>query len=126
MHNLEVIKAATLNSANTLRQPKLGLVRPGYLADLVLVDGNPAYNLRSLYSFGALHLNDAGEMVRSGGIVHTIKDGIVIENAKLMEEVARMVARSRETIRIDNVEWLPFLTQPAARTNSSDAGRGGR
>ncbi|MGH7693960.1 MAG: amidohydrolase family protein, partial [Gemmatimonadaceae bacterium] len=31
MHSLEVIKAATLNSAQTLREPKLGLVRPGYL-----------------------------------------------------------------------------------------------
>jgi hypothetical protein len=126
MHNLEVIKAATLNSANTLRQPKLGLVRPGYLADLVLVDGNPAYNLRFLYSYGALHLNDSGEMVRSGGIVHTIKDGVVIENAKLMEEVERMVANSRETIRIDNVEWLPFSVRPVTRTNSSDSGRGSR
>jgi len=28
--------------------------------------------------------------------VHTIKDGVVIENERLMEEVARMVAASRE------------------------------
>ncbi|OGU04957.1 MAG: amidohydrolase, partial [Gemmatimonadetes bacterium RBG_16_66_8] len=36
LHTLEVIKAATVNSAQTLRQPRLGLVRPGYLADLVI------------------------------------------------------------------------------------------
>ena len=32
LHTLEVLKAATYNSAQTLRRPKLGLVRPGYLA----------------------------------------------------------------------------------------------
>jgi len=111
MHNLEVIEAATANSAQTLRQPKLGLVRPGYMADLVLVDGNPAYNLRFLYSFGALRLDDGGAMVRTQGIVHTIKDGIVIENARMMEEVARMVARSKEGIGT-NVENAPFVTGP--------------
>lgn len=56
MHNLEVLAAATHNSAETLRQPKLGLVRPGFLADVVFADGNPG----------------------------------------LMEEVARMVAKSRK------------------------------
>jgi len=96
MHTLEVLKAATYNSAQTLRQDKLGLVRPGYTADLVIIDGSPLYNLRFMYSFGALTLDDDGNMIRTKGIVHTIKDGIVIENVKLMEEVERMVAESRE------------------------------
>jgi imidazolonepropionase-like amidohydrolase len=108
MHTLEVLKSATLNSAETLRTPRLGLVRPGYLADLVIVDGNPAYNLRFLYSFGALTLDDDGEMVRTLGIVHTIKDGIVIENARLMEEVAEMVRRSKEGVP-PNVAEEPFV-----------------
>lgn len=107
MHALEVIKSATRNSAETLRQPLLGLVRPGYLADLLIVDGNPAYNLRFLYSFGALTMRE-GEMVRTRGIVHTIKDGIVIENARLMEEVARMVARSKQGVG-SNVATEPFV-----------------
>ena len=80
MHNLEVLKAATYNSALTLRQPKLGLVHPGYLADLILVDGNPAENFRYLYSFGAVRLDAKGTPYRTRGIVHTIKDGVVIEN----------------------------------------------
>jgi hypothetical protein len=117
LHNLEVIKAATHNSAQTLRQPKLGLVRPGYLADLLLVDGNPAYNLRFLYSFGALTLGDNGEMFRTKGIVHTIKDGVVIENEKLMAEVERMVARSKEGVTA-NVENAPFLIAPRVRTSN--------
>jgi hypothetical protein len=95
MHSLEVLKAATYSSALALREPNLGMVRPGYLADLVLVDGNPAENFRYLYSFGAIRMRTDGTMYRTKGIVHTIKDGVVIENARLMEEVARMVAESK-------------------------------
>ncbi|PZU50780.1 MAG: amidohydrolase [Sphingomonas sp.] len=108
LHNYEVLKAATHNSALTLRQPKLGLVRPGYLADLLIVDGNPAYNLQFMYSFGALTLDGQGEMIRTKGILHTIKDGIVIENARLMDEVAKMVAESRRNSAPDAVT-APFL-----------------
>ena len=103
MHTLEVLKAATYNSAKTLRQPDLGLVRPGFLADLVLVDGSPLYNLRFMYAFGALTLDEDGTMIRTNGIVHTIKDGIVIENKRLMEEVERMVAESKQGIGTDPV-----------------------
>jgi len=110
MHNLEVLKAATYNSAKTLREPKLGLVRPGYLADLMIVDGNPAYNLRFLYSFGALTRNKDGEMYRTNGIIHTIKDGIVINNARLMEEVAKMVSKSKAGVEVDVVSE-PFTVK---------------
>jgi len=34
-------------------------------------------------------------MIRTKGIIHTIKDGIVINNARIMEEVAKMVAKSK-------------------------------
>ena len=98
MHSLEVLKAATKNSAETLREPKLGLVRPGYLADLVIVDGNPAYNLKFLYSFGDLTIDKDRKMFRTKGIIHTIKDGIVIENARLMDEVEKMVAKSKQGV----------------------------
>lgn len=96
MKTLEVIKSATYNSALTLGEPKLGLVRPGYKADLLIVDGNPAANLKYLYSFGDLTLDKSGQMYRTKGIVHTIKDGIVLENANLMREVERMVQASRK------------------------------
>ena len=109
MHNLDVIKAATLTSAQTLGEPKLGLVRPGYLADLAIVDNNPAYNLKFLYSYGDLTLDTSGTMYRTQGIVHTIKDGVVINNARIMEEVATMVAKSRRNMPPDIVTQ-PFLT----------------
>jgi hypothetical protein len=109
MHPLEVLKAATHNSAETLREPRLGLVRPGYLADLAIVDGNPAYNLRFMYGFGALTLDKSGQMIRTKGVVHTIKDGIVINNARLLEEVEKMVAKSKATAPATNVVTQPFL-----------------
>jgi hypothetical protein len=64
-------------------------------------------------------------MVRTKGIVHTIKDGVVIENAKLMEEVARMVARSRQGATAANAEWSPFLV-PGSRTSTDRPGGSGR
>ena len=95
LRTLEVLRSATWQSARTLGEPQLGLVRPGYTADLLLVDGNPAANLKLLYSFGDLTLDKAGQMVRTGGIVHTIRDGVVYNNAALMAEVERMVRASR-------------------------------
>jgi hypothetical protein len=92
---LEVIRSATRNSALTLRRPDLGLVQTGFTADLAIVDGNPLDNLRYLYAFGALDRTDDGEIVRRGGIRWTVKEGVVFDNAVLMDEVERMVAESK-------------------------------
>ncbi|MGQ0647084.1 MAG: amidohydrolase family protein [Gemmatimonadaceae bacterium] len=109
MHSLEVLKAATRNSAITLGEAALGLVRPGYRADLLLVDGNPAANLKFMYSFGDLALDKDGKMYRTQGIVHTIKDGVVMNNGRLMEEVEKMVARSKEKAPRTDAVRAPFL-----------------
>jgi len=50
-------------------------------------------------------------MYRTKGIVHTIKDGVVIENAKLMERVAQMVAESKKGVG-PNVVTQPFVVAP--------------
>ena len=108
MHTLEVLKSATLNSAKTLRQEKLGLVSPGYTADLLIIDSSPLYNLRNMYQFGALTEDSNGNMIRKGGIIHTIKDGIVIENNKLMLEVEKMVKKSKENA-VPTAMETPFI-----------------
>jgi hypothetical protein len=112
MHALEVLRAATLNSAKLLKEDRLGLVHTGYLADLLVVDGNPAENLRYLYPFGAIRKHEDDSMYRTQGIVYTIKDGVVIDNARVMEEVARMVAESKVNAGPDIVN-APFLPYPA-------------
>jgi hypothetical protein len=118
MRTLEVLRSATWQSARTLGEPQLGLVRPGYKADLLLVDGNPAANLKTLYAFGDLALNKAGEMIRTAGIVHTIRDGVVYNNAALMAEVERMVRASRALApKADPVRdpFRPAVTPPPSR-----------
>ncbi len=123
MNGLEVIKAATYNSAKTLLEPSLGLVRPGYKADLLLVDGNPAENLKFLYSFGDLTTDKDGKMFRTQGIVHTIKDGVVMNNERLMEEVARMVAKSKENAPVSDAVRAPFLLLPGGKVPVVPQGR---
>ena len=95
LNPLEVIRSATYDSAKTLRRPDLGLVQTGYVADLLIVDGNPLHNLRFLYAFGALDSAD-GNTVRRGGIRWTIKDGVVMDNKMLISEVLEMVRESKE------------------------------
>jgi imidazolonepropionase-like amidohydrolase len=96
-HPLEVIRAATLHGAEAIFEPKgmpiqYGIVRPGLLADLVIVDQNPLQNLKVLYGTGAVRLNDAtGKPERVGGVAYTIKDGIVYDAKKLRADVAEMV-----------------------------------
>ena len=82
-------------SSETLRRPDLGLLQTGYTADLLIVDGNPLHNLRYLYAFGALERED-GQIRRTGGIRWTVKNGVVFDNARLMEQVLDMVAESKE------------------------------
>jgi imidazolonepropionase-like amidohydrolase len=100
-HPLEVIRSATLNGALTLAEPRgkpieFGLVRPGLLADLVVVDQNPLSNFKVLYGTGALRLNDrSGKAERVGGVKYTIKDGIVYDARQLLADVAAMVARAK-------------------------------
>jgi imidazolonepropionase-like amidohydrolase len=101
-HPLEVIQAATMNPAMTLSEPKgkpieFGVVRPGLLADLVIVDQNPLENLKVLYGTGALKLNDkTGKIEWVGGVKWTIKDGIVYDARKLLADVARMVEKQKQ------------------------------
>ncbi len=104
-HPVEVIRAATYHGALQLHKPKgmendlqFGIIRPGMKADFVLVDENPLENLKVLYGTGAVKLNDdTGEVERVGGIRYTVKDGIVYDARKLLEDVARMVEDAKRS-----------------------------
>lgn len=89
---LEVIRAATMHASQALGVDKeLGTIEPGKLADLCVVDGNPLKNLQYLYGTGAIELNDQNEIIRKGGVVYTIKDGIVYDAKKLLADVKEIV-----------------------------------
>ncbi len=102
---LEVIRSATLYGAEELQSPKqdtvdFGIIRPGKLADMVIVGENPLANLKVLYPTGWMRLNDAtGKTERVGGITYTIKDGIVFDSKKLLADVAAMVAKQKAEIK---------------------------
>ena len=117
-HPLEVIRGATIHAAQALFEPKgkpidFGVVRPGLLADLVIVPENPIANLKVLYGTGAVRLNDkTGKAERVGGIKYTIKDGIIYDARKLLADVARMVAKQKVE---RGMTRLPGVEFPVAR-----------
>jgi len=101
-HPLEVIRSATFYGAEELsrasgKSPEFGLVRPGMLADLVLVEENPIANLKVLYGTGTIRVNDeTGKAERVGGVKYVIKDGIVYDAKKLLEDVAKIVKAAKQ------------------------------
>lgn len=104
-HPLEVIRAGTMHGAETLMKPlgkpiDFGVVREGFLADLVVVPENPIADMKVLYGTGVVRLNDeTGQVERRGGILFTIKDGIVYDARRLLDDVARMVEHQRRERR---------------------------
>ena len=94
---LEVIHAATQAGAKALgHDNEVGTIRVGRKADLVIVKGNPVANLKLLFGTGTLKLNDAtGQVERVGGILYTVKDGIIYDARKLRAEVRDMVASQK-------------------------------
>lgn len=101
-HPLEVIRGATLHAAEAIFGPKgkpieYGVIRPGLLADLVIVDENPIENLKVLYGTGFLKLNDeTNQLERVGGVKYTIKDGIIYDAEKLRQDVRNMVKAQKQ------------------------------
>jgi imidazolonepropionase-like amidohydrolase len=110
-HPLEVIEHATWNGAKLLGlDDRLGKIREGFIADLLVVNGNPLENLKLLNPYGtdvmllngrpapsyaAVGVGDKVQNVHGGGIEWTIKDGIPYHVPTLMREVKDMVARAR-------------------------------
>ena len=63
---------------------------------MLIVDENPIANFKVLYATGAVRLNnETGEVERVGGVKYTIKDGIVYDAQKLLEDVRKMVKKQK-------------------------------
>jgi imidazolonepropionase-like amidohydrolase len=108
---LEVIEHATWNGARLIGMAdRLGKVREGFTADLLVVNGNPLENLKLLNPYGTdvMTVNgravpnytpiapaDTVRTVHGGGIEWTIKDGIPYHVPTLMREVGDMVSAAR-------------------------------
>ena len=111
-HPLEVIRHATANGAKVIgMEDRLGRVRQGFIADLLVVNGNPLDNLRVLNPYGTDIVTYDGrpvsnysaivpgdpkvKVVRGGGIEWTIKEGIPYHVPTLMKETRDMVQKAR-------------------------------
>ncbi|TYP95522.1 Amidohydrolase family protein [Fodinibius salinus] len=96
-HPLEIFQSASLKAAEVLNMDnKLGTIETGKLADMILVNANPLKNLKTLYGMGAIHVNKENEVERIGGIQYTIKDGIVYDAQKMLEDVGNMVEKAKK------------------------------
>jgi len=96
---LKIIQHCTGNNAKILGQEdKLGRVKVGYTADLIVVDGNPLENIKVLYAGGTTAIRD-GKEVRTLGSEWIIKDGIPYNGPQLMREVKEIVDKARAAKR---------------------------
>jgi imidazolonepropionase-like amidohydrolase len=112
-HPLEVLKHATTNGAKVIgMEERLGRVRVGFMADLLVINGNPLENLRLMNPYGTDLMSYNGRIidnysavvkpgdpnvksVHGGGIEWTIKDGIPYHVPTLVKEVKDLVAKAR-------------------------------
>ncbi|MBS1792913.1 MAG: amidohydrolase family protein [Acidobacteria bacterium] len=95
-HPLKVIQHVTTNNAKILGQEdRLGRLRAGYKADLIVVNGNPLENFKVLYPTGVETIRD-GKVYQTGGIEWTIKDGIPFHVPDLVKDIREMVAKARQ------------------------------
>ena len=94
-HPLKALQHVALNNARILgMEEKIGRVRVGHLADLLVVNGNPLEDLKVLYPTGTEAIVN-GKAVHTGGIEWTIKDGIPYHGPTLLREVKELVAAAR-------------------------------
>lgn len=94
-HPLKVIEHCTGNGARILgEESRLGRVRAGFLADLIVVDGNPLEDLKVLYPGGTTRITD-GREARTDGVQWTVKGGVPYHGPTLLREVKAMVDSAR-------------------------------
>lgn len=96
-HPLEVIRSATQESARALGLERVGVVRPGYRADLLVLDMNPLEDLKVLYGTGVERVSLEGEVTRRNGLKYTIVGGQVVDARRMLDSVERMVAEAKRT-----------------------------
>lgn len=109
-HPIEVIRSATMYGAEALGMEKeIGSVEVGKLADFVIVEENPLQNLKVLYGTGSIRIDENNQPVRVGGVKYTVKDGIVYDAKKLLQDVKEIVDqhKARENFKITQpgLDW---------------------
>ena len=65
---------------------------------MIIIEENPLENLKVLYGPGAIKLTKDNEVVRVGGVKFTIKDGIVYDAKRLLDDVKAMVDKKKNEL----------------------------
>jgi cytosine/adenosine deaminase-related metal-dependent hydrolase len=92
---IKVVEHCTGNGARVLgEENRLGRVRAGFLADIIVVDGNPLEDLRVLYPGGTTRIVNGREQ-RTLGVEWTVKGGVPYHGPTLMTEVKAIVDSAR-------------------------------
>ena len=92
---IKIIQHCTQNNARILGlDNKLGRIRAGYSADLIVVDGNPLEDIKVLYAGGTTAIRD-GKEARTLGAEWIIKDGIPYNGPRLVSELRDIVAKAK-------------------------------
>jgi len=97
IHPIDVVRIATTNATETLGMEGHCGIRVGCVADLAIVDGNPLDDFKVMYGrgygfYGKVPREEQAEM---GGVVWTIKEGVVFDARALLKEVEWYVQEER-------------------------------
>ncbi|MBI4541122.1 MAG: amidohydrolase family protein [Gemmatimonadetes bacterium] len=98
-HPLEIVRSATLESARAVGAPNAGVIRPGYQADVLVVEMNPLEDFKVLYGIGVERISREGKSTRMQGLKYTIVGGQVIDARAMLRDVERMVEDAKRTQR---------------------------
>jgi cytosine/adenosine deaminase-related metal-dependent hydrolase len=93
---LEALHSATENGAKALRNKELGLLRPGYLADMVVLTENPLADVKVLYGSGVTRATKDGKQSQEHCVKYTIRDGVVFDSQALLADVREIVAKAKQ------------------------------
>ena len=97
-HPLQVIQHCTGNNAKILgKEHEIGRVRVGFAADLLVVDGNPLEDLKTLYPTHQVQLKD-GKEVRAG-LEWTIAGGVPYHVPTLSARIKQIVDAAKRAGR---------------------------
>jgi cytosine/adenosine deaminase-related metal-dependent hydrolase len=93
---LEALHAATENGAKVVKNPELGLIRPGYLADLVVLSQNPLADVKVFYGIGVTRVTTDRKELHEQCVKYTIRDGVVFDSQALLRDVRDMVTKAKQ------------------------------
>jgi len=93
---LETIHSATEVGAHALGNDRLGVIRPGYLADLVVLTQNPLEDMKVFYGTGVDRVMPDGKVQHVAGVKYTIRDGVIFDAQAMLRDVEEMVRQAKQ------------------------------